>query len=1257
MRTRTTLRRTAAGCLVAALTSGALLALPSAASAATATDEVASGDGWTVTDLGGTYEVSLDLDAPLAVKDDAPTLVVDGKAVGLAQESDDGTELTVLTSDTAVAKARSVKQGWFGQVTSTGASIAAQDVAPAPDPVVTLDDAPEGTPDPTVQGSYPYVKALYKFGDQSIALAGIGGIRGEVEGKIYLPTTGGARPVVIFLHGRHTSCSGGTANPLRWPCNPNQIDVPSYAGYDAAAEALASNGYAVVSISANAINANDNQLALDYGAQARGQLILDTLGILQKADEGTSVTLHDAATDADVTLADALAGNGDLPAAAIDPDLVELTPADLVGRFDLSRIGIMGHSRGGEGVASALTLNEALAHPFHITSVLPLAPVDFGRMTLPDVPSMVVLPYCDGDVSNQQGKHFNDDSRYAFGDDVLRSDVWVMGADHNFFNSVWTPATYPYASSDDWSGTSQTSARATDSVCGTATAAQATSIRLSSSAQYQVGAALIAGWFRLTVGGEQQYLPMFDGSGAKVDTTADKDVRVLATQPSSARADIERFDKPSTAIRPYGTASATVCASLSGRTVSTALPACSTLASAQVPQWTPASFAGNVPASPVTRMLWTSGTGEVRVTVPAAERDASAFTNLSVKLAADESVAYGGGTDLTVTVLDGKGASFSAKVSDLNPNALVRLPQSTQNATTLGKVVLQQVNLPLASLTGLDLTDLREVRFTAAVGIDGLATGGAYLSDLAFDRSSLGTAVVRSRVAVNTHAVSVEEGAGPGEDLVHVSLTHASTEPVTAYVTIAGTTAATSKVGVAMKKVTFAPGETCKAVGVASYGDSAASTAGATTYKVSVTNTQNAVMGADAFAWLTVREDDGVTAPGAEVPAVGRQGDPCAELAALSAAPGDVTSDDGTPAPGQTVTLTATGYRAGESVAFTLAGADLGTAIAGADGTVALTAAVPTDVIGRAAVTAVGAGTGRTSQGELLVLHTTATALTMSPAAPGIGDAVTLTATVTGASTAGTVTFTDGATVLGTAPVADGTATLALPGGFKAGAHAVAATFGRTATDESSTSDPVTLTLVKGHSSIALVVTNDRTTYGAPVRGKVAVANADGGSVRLTYGSSVLTLKPVGGVASFTLPASLVPGTYTVTATFTGTDRVEPSGTATAKVVVAKKGTASSVSVTGKAKVGAKVTTTLRVSGATAGTSPTGTVKLYVREKGGAYKLVRTVTLSSAAKGVVTTSFTAPKKAQTVAVRAVYSGDSRYAASSAAAKSVTVVKK
>src|SRR5918994_2073166 len=651
--------RRAAASLAAGITAAFLIAPTLAAPAAAAPVDdpvVASGDNWSVTDLGGVYEVELDLDSPLEMRSDAPTIEIDGEAVGFARESADGKKLTVLTSDPIVTDPENVEAGWFAEAGTTEevvADVPAVETAPI--------ETSELAADPAEHGDYAYTESIYRFGDQAIDLAGIGGIRREVEGKIYLPSTGGERPLGVMPDGGHSSCAG-------------------------TAESLASNGYAVVSISANAINSNDNQLALDFGARARGQLILDTLELLQQANAGESVMLHDAATGVDVTLADALTGNGRTEAARIDPGVVEITPNDLVGRFDFSRIGLMGHSRGGEGVTSAATLNQALAEPFDIVSTLPLAPVDLGRMTVPNVPNLVILPYCDGDVSNQQGQHMNDDARYAFGDDVLRSDVWVMGANHNFFNTVWTPGLYSFNVSDDWSGTSTTSARAVDSVCGTAGPAVDTTIRLAPSVQYDVGTSLMTGWFRATVGDEEQFLAPFDGSGAKTATTADVDVRTVATQPDSARADVERFEGPATTARTYGSASLSVCASLAGRTVPRELPACSTLASAQVPHWTNVRFAGDVPATPVARLRWTDAPGEIRVAVPAEQRDASSYTSLSFRTAADESVPYGGGTDLTISVIDGVGATFSVPASELNPAALLRLPQSTQNSTTLGKI-------------------------------------------------------------------------------------------------------------------------------------------------------------------------------------------------------------------------------------------------------------------------------------------------------------------------------------------------------------------------------------------------------------------------------------------------------------------------------------------------------------------------------------------------------------------------------------------
>lgn len=1222
------MRRVAGGLLTATLTATLLGALP-ATSAFGA--PVASGPDFSVERAPGGYTVTLELDRPLPVKDDAPTLVVDGKDIGIATESPKGDTLTVVTSDPAVAEADSVKAGWASRsatarAESTGEVAQPEDLA-EPSDLETIDANPAST------GSYDFTEADYDFGTQSVALANIGGVRGEMQGRIYLPTTGGRRPVVLLLHGRHSTCyaEGSSGASLAWPCSGTRpLSIPSYAGYDGTGRALASHGYAVVSISANAINANDNQRAPDQGAQARGQLVLDTLSMLRKADAGESVSLHDDARDLDVSLDDALED--------------ALDSADLQGRFDLSEIGLMGHSRGGEGITSAATLNAALDEPFGIRSLLPLAPVDFGRMTVPNVPLNVVLPYCDGDVSNQQGQHMLDDSRYAFDDDALRAGTWVMGANHNFFNTVWTPGKFPAGVSDDWGATS------TNQTCGPVPAVADTSIRLSAGAQYDLGTAYMAGWFRLTVGGEKQFLPMFDGSGTRPEVVGTADVRTVTTAPSSARSTLTTFESTSSLVRTSGPATAQPCASLAGRTIPVAAPACSTLASSQVPHWTPASNGGNVPATPVTRFTWTGSTGAVLVTVPKAGRDASGFDRLSLKMAADESVVTG--TDLTLAVKDGSGATWSAPVSELNPYALVRLPApSNSTTTTLKKIVLQQVNVPTSTLkgAGLDVSDVREVRLTAATGADATSTGAAYLSDLAWESSSVGTPTVTKENTVDVFATSVEEGASAGTADVGVYLARAAAKPVVAYVSVLGST--TGRAGIAMEKVTFAPGETCKVVTGSILGDSLPSASAGTAVKVSAINTSGAVMGSKAFGYLTVREDDGVTGSAVALPPVGAQGDACDELA-RSTQVGTVGVDDPTPAPGGAVTLTAKGYRSGEGVTFSLGSSTLGTAIADPAGVAVLSTTVPADAaIGEATVGAVGAGYGLTATGSLEVLAETTTELAIDPELPAINQPVTLTATVTGGD-GGTVTFADGDTVLGTATVEGDTATLEVPG-FKAGSHELVASLAKTGTTQASQSGAVSFTLTKGRSTIALVMASASGTFGSSLKGAVAVAGADTGTVTVTVAGTSLAVDLDGeGAGRFTLPAALKVGSHTVSAAFDGTDEVEPSGTATADVTVVKRATRNALTAASSVKRGRSFTIRTTISPTVAGVAPSGSVRVYVKAPGAkSFSLARTVRLS---RGTVLAGLKAPKKKGTLYVRTVYSGDGSFTGSTSSTKGVRV---
>ncbi|CAM5676472.1 hypothetical protein SALBM135S_09177 [Streptomyces alboniger] len=163
--------------------------------------------------------------------------------------------------------------------------------------------------------------------------------------------------------------------------------MPSHAGYRTAQELLASQGYVTVSIAANGINGQDD-LAEDGGAQARSSLV--RLHLARWADWARRPATAPAAVRA-------------------------VAPADL------SRVLLVGHSRGGEGVNRA-ALDSLYAPPadqdgYHgptrwkIRGTVLIGPTVFGQNPAPDVPSATILPGCDGDVSDLQGEIYVDGTR------------------------------------------------------------------------------------------------------------------------------------------------------------------------------------------------------------------------------------------------------------------------------------------------------------------------------------------------------------------------------------------------------------------------------------------------------------------------------------------------------------------------------------------------------------------------------------------------------------------------------------------------------------------------------------------------------------------------------------------------------------------------------------------------------------------------------------------------------------------------------
>lgn len=739
---------------------------------------------WSVTPDGGGYRVTLHLDRPLPGRDALPEIAIDGRSVGAAQQSADGRALTVVTADPAAAHPSSVRLAWNGRAGENGWQHVPVDAASD----ISVPKSSVAMADPTAPGPYQVQRADYDLGNTALTLSGLGGKAVEEQAAVWVPTSApGQRPVAVFLHGRHDSCyQAGTTNSTDdvWPCPSGWEPIPSYLGFNQAAQTLAGDGYVVVSISANGVNAQDNAFAEDAGALARAQLILDHLDLLAAANMGKV------------------------------PGLSPL----LKGRLDLGNVALMGHSRGGEGVAKAALLNAARPHPYGIRGALLVAPVDYARETLPGIPMVVVLPYCDGDVPDLRGQHFYDDTRYAdTNDHVLRSSLLMMGANHNFFNTQWTPGLSTAPAFDDWDAEADPS----DPTCGST---QPTTTRLTAAQQSQAGTSLIVGFFRLVQGHETTFLPMFDDASAPAISVGA--ATVLQEDQSPQRLDVAPLQTPSSsvAVPPTGT----YCASMEDASPQSGLPSCTgSPDNSRFPSFTPTRYAQNVTASP---MLHLSAAGTVTTAVK--DHDISAYSALTVRASTDDA---GLPTRMTMTVTDGTGRHQSSPAITLNP-----LPGS---GTILPKTWLPSWRWPTSQMSQVNIHDIRQVSLSTS--------GAALLSDVAFQTPSAGDGGPSTLPQASITGTTVNEGDGGAMVTVHLS--RASSRPVLVNIqAVAGTG---TQIAGAAQQLSIPAGRVTAPVRIPIVDDTTTEETPDTTYLVVLSDTTNAIAN-ETFAHVVVHDDD-----------------------------------------------------------------------------------------------------------------------------------------------------------------------------------------------------------------------------------------------------------------------------------------------------------------------------------------------------------------------------------------------------------------
>jgi hypothetical protein len=509
----------------------------------------------------------------------------------------------------------------------------------------------------------------------------------RLAGEITVPVGArGRRPVAVLLHGAHQSCElpGASLPTQDWPCRPSFLDVESFTGYRYLARLLASWGFVVISIDGNPVApADGGVLTFPDGAQLTPETFMDMrakivdrqLGRLGRANRGEQ-------------------------GAAVDFGF------GLGGRLDLSRVGLMGHSRGGEGVVWASLLSGP--RTYRIRAIVALAPVDFFRRKVPDVPFALLLPACDGDVFDLQGGYFYDDVR----DRKRAAPLWqavVLGGNHNFFNTVW----------EDEVGLFLPDPGTPADPCASD---QIGKTRLSRPRQEAVAAAVIVPFMRVFAGGAPTSLVGRLGFGGAIPSAiAGADVDVSYQPPTAERLDVVRPSRPAALRRNL----------LGGSQEASGLAAyglclydAGTLYGGGSIRGCGSEPAMQAHALGELRVAWNRRGGRVVTRIPPAFGDVRSFEALSIRAVIDPSDARrnprGAGRPFTLALRDTSGRAAAVAVARDHP--AVRYPVRI--------AVLGTVRIPLSAFAGVDLSRIAavEIRF------DRTAKGRLLLTDLSFVR-------------------------------------------------------------------------------------------------------------------------------------------------------------------------------------------------------------------------------------------------------------------------------------------------------------------------------------------------------------------------------------------------------------------------------------------------------------------------------------------------------------------------------------------
>jgi hypothetical protein len=354
----------------------------------------------------------------------------------------------------------------------------------------------------------------------------------------------------------------------------------------------------------------------------------------------------------------------------------------------------MGHSRGGEGV-----LRHSQISSFAIKVVVPIAPTDFSRWQVNNgVFTNQILSYCDGDVSNIHGLHVYDDARYKMPASGNQAYVTVMGGNHNFYNTVWTPGGGPGAS-DDWGDSGNV-------WCGTAPG----NGRLSAAQQQAVGQAYMAAYLRTGLG-ENQFFPWVDHSSGSVPSVSSFALHYAFHGNDTQRRDLNRLQSANDLTTDFlgGASSQT---GLSSFSICGGASTCTSLGPLKEPHTGPMSLS-TLPTLTQLNLAWSGSGAKWENDIPnGSSQDISSFRffdfRASVNFTQTANPA-GQSQDLSIRFTDVNGSSSSVRVGSVS-DALF-YPPGGNSSTFVPKIWMNTTRIPLANLSGVDKTRISKVEF------------------------------------------------------------------------------------------------------------------------------------------------------------------------------------------------------------------------------------------------------------------------------------------------------------------------------------------------------------------------------------------------------------------------------------------------------------------------------------------------------------------------------------------------------------------